>query len=43
MVDFSLSDENRLVRDSARAFAETEILPSIRRWDEDGGFPRELF
>src|SRR5215216_1265551 len=43
MVDFSLSDENRLVRDSARAFAEAEILPYIRRWDENGGFPREFF
>src|SRR5215208_5708653 len=43
MVDFSLSDENRLVRDSARAFAEAEILPNIRGWDEDAGFPRELF
>ncbi len=43
MVDFALTDEQRLVRDSARAFAEAEILPHIRRWDEDGGFPRELF
>ena len=43
MVDFELTDENRLVRQSARAFAEAEILPNIRRWDEDGGFPRELF
>ena len=43
MVDFSLTDENRLVQHSARAFAEAEILPHIRHWDEDGGFPRELF
>src|SRR5215831_15552285 len=43
MVDFALSDENRLVQHAARAFAETEILPHIRGWDEDGGFPRELF
>jgi alkylation response protein AidB-like acyl-CoA dehydrogenase len=43
MVDFSLTDENRLVRDTARAFAEAEILPNIRAWDEAGGFPRELF
>ena len=43
MVDFSLTDENRLVRDAVRAFAEAEILPNIRRWDEDGPFPRELF
>src|SRR5438876_11333286 len=43
MVDFSLTDENRLVQQAARDFAAAEILPHIRRWDEDGGFPRELF
>ncbi|HET9344054.1 MAG TPA: acyl-CoA dehydrogenase family protein, partial [Candidatus Limnocylindrales bacterium] len=43
MVDFALTDENRLVRDAVRAFADAEITPNIRRWDEDGGFPRELF
>jgi glutaryl-CoA dehydrogenase (non-decarboxylating) len=43
MVDFQLSDENRLVQQAARAFAEAEIAPNIRRWDEDGSFPRELF
>ncbi|HEY0443782.1 MAG TPA: acyl-CoA dehydrogenase family protein [Candidatus Limnocylindrales bacterium] len=43
MVDFALTDENRLVQQSARAFAEAEILPHIREWDENGGFPRELF
>ncbi len=43
MVDFALTDENRLVQHAARAFAEAEILPNIRRWDEDGGFPREMF
>src|SRR6185369_2002869 len=43
MVDFQLTDENRLVQQAARAFAEAEILPNIRAWDEDGGFPPELF
>jgi glutaryl-CoA dehydrogenase (non-decarboxylating) len=43
VIDLSLTDENRLVRDSARAFCEAEILPSIREWDETGCFPRELF
>src|SRR5215212_82544 len=43
MVDFALTDENRLVQHAARAFAEAEILPHIREWDEAGGFPRELF
>lgn len=43
MIDFSLTDEQRLVRDAARAFTEAEILPHIRDWDVAGGFPRELF
>ena len=38
MVDFTLTDENRLVQHSVRAFAEAEILPNIRGWDEDGRF-----
>jgi len=43
MVDFTLSDENRLVQQSARAFAEAEILPHIREWDEKGEVHREVF
>jgi glutaryl-CoA dehydrogenase (non-decarboxylating) len=43
VVDFALTDENRLVQLSARAFAEAEILPHIRDWDAGDGFPRELF
>jgi glutaryl-CoA dehydrogenase (non-decarboxylating) len=43
MVDFSLTDEQRLVRDSARAFAEAEILPHIREWDASGEVHREVF
>src|SRR3954465_9240125 len=43
MIDFELSDENRLVRDSVRAFAGAEILPHIREWDEKGEVHREVF
>src|SRR3954451_8225831 len=43
MIDFTLTDENKLVRDSARAFAEAEILPFIREWDANGEVHRELF
>jgi glutaryl-CoA dehydrogenase (non-decarboxylating) len=43
VIDFTLTDENELVRDAARSFAEREILPHIRDWDRAGGFPRELF
>ena len=43
MIDFTLTDENRLVRDAARAFVEAEILPYIRAWDEQGEVHREVF
>ncbi len=43
MIDFTLTDENRLVRDVARAFVEAEILPYIRVWDEQGEVHREVF
>ena len=34
MIDLTLTPENRLVQEAARAFAEAEILPHIRDWDE---------
>src|SRR5438046_6012130 len=43
MVDFELSDENRLRQGAARAVAEAEILPYIREWDEKGEVHREIF
>ncbi|HEV7809973.1 MAG TPA: acyl-CoA dehydrogenase family protein, partial [Candidatus Limnocylindrales bacterium] len=43
MVDFQLTDENRLVQQSARAFVEAEILPHIREWDSKGEVHREVF
>src|SRR3954453_1199524 len=43
MVDFQLTDENRLVQHAAREFAEKEILPFIRDWDAQGEVHREIF
>lgn len=43
MIDFTLTDENKLVRDAVRAFTEAEILPFIREWDEKGEVHREIF
>jgi alkylation response protein AidB-like acyl-CoA dehydrogenase len=43
VIDFTLTDENRLVRETARAFCEAEILPHIREWDEKGEVHREVF
>jgi glutaryl-CoA dehydrogenase (non-decarboxylating) len=43
VVDFELTDEQRLIRDSARAFAEAEIQPHIREWDANAEVHREVF
>jgi alkylation response protein AidB-like acyl-CoA dehydrogenase len=41
-VNFCLTDEQQLLRRSVRDFAETEIQPFVREWDEAQGFPAEL-
>jgi glutaryl-CoA dehydrogenase (non-decarboxylating) len=43
VIDLTLTPEQRLVRDSARAFTEAEILPNIREWDARGEVHREVF
>jgi alkylation response protein AidB-like acyl-CoA dehydrogenase len=42
-VDFELSDEQRLLRKTVREFAERELAPHSREWDEKQEFPREVF
>jgi butyryl-CoA dehydrogenase len=42
-MDFSLSDEQRAIQETFRAFAEREIRPQARELDERPRFPRELF
>jgi len=41
-MDFQLSDEQKLIREAAREFAEREILPNIRENDREARFDREL-
>jgi glutaryl-CoA dehydrogenase (non-decarboxylating) len=43
VLDFRPTDENRLVQRTVRDFAEDEILPHIREWDEKGEVHREVF
>jgi alkylation response protein AidB-like acyl-CoA dehydrogenase len=38
-MDFRLTDEQRAIRDMARAFAEREFRPHAARWDEEKHFP----
>src|SRR5919112_6559051 len=41
-MDFRLSDEQHLLRGTVREFAEAEIAPHVREWDESQHFPVEL-
>jgi alkylation response protein AidB-like acyl-CoA dehydrogenase len=42
-LDFSLSEEQQLLKQSVRDFAERELAPHAREWDEKQEFPREVF
>ena len=41
-MDFRLTAEQELLRRSVREFAETEIRPHVREWDQAQHFPLEL-
>lgn len=41
-VDALLNEEERMVRDTVRAFVRDRITPNIARWFEEGTLPREL-
>src|SRR5262245_53321199 len=41
-MDFRLTEEQTLLRRSVREFAETEMRPNVREWDETQHFPIEL-
>jgi glutaryl-CoA dehydrogenase len=41
-IDALLDDEERMIRDTVRAFVRGRVLPNIAQWFEDHTFPREL-
>ncbi len=41
MVDFELSEEQLMVRDMARSFAQKEVAPHAHAWDEAAQFPAD--
>jgi len=41
-MDFELTPEQKQIRELARDFAESEVAPVIRRYDETHEFPREI-
>ncbi|WP_445758145.1 acyl-CoA dehydrogenase [Polaribacter sp.] len=41
-MDFSLTEEHIMIRDAAREFAQTELLPGVIERDNEQKFPQEL-
>lgn len=41
-MDFELSDEQRLLRDTIRSFVDAEIRPVATQWEESGRYPDEI-
>jgi len=41
-IDDQLTDEERLIRDTVRAFAADRVLPHITDWFEAGTLPRDI-
>ena len=40
-MDFELSEQQRAIKDTARAFAHGEMMPLARQWDEEEVFPAD--
>ena len=40
-MNFELSEEHKMIRDAARDFAQTELLPGVIERDENQSFPHE--
>lgn len=40
-MDLELTDEQKLLRDTCREFADRELKPNARRWDREHHFPAE--
>jgi alkylation response protein AidB-like acyl-CoA dehydrogenase len=42
-LDFDLDEQQRLLQKTVREFAEAELAPHSREWDDKQEFPREVF
>ncbi len=41
-MDFKLSEDHSILRQSVRDFARSEVLPHAQRWDKEERFPKEI-
>src|SRR3989304_4606633 len=42
-MDFRLTEEERLVQQTAREFVDKELVPHVREWEEKGEVPRSFY
>lgn len=42
-MEFEINEEQQVLRDTIRSFAEEKIRPHVREWDEAAVFPFEIF
>src|SRR2546425_2790829 len=42
-MDFRLTEEQKLVRDTARDFVDRELIPHVRDWEEKGEVPKSFY
>ena len=42
MIDFELSEDQKALQKTVREFAQAEIAPHSRKWDNESHFPIEL-
>ena len=38
-MEFHLSEEQKLIRETARSFVERKVIPQVRAWEEKGAIP----
>src|SRR2546427_1605730 len=42
-MDFRLTEEQRLVQETARDFVDKEIIPHVRDWEAKGEIPKSFY
>ncbi len=43
MIEYILSEENKMFRDLVRKFVEKEIAPYVMKWEEERNYPEEFY
>lgn len=41
-MDFQLTEEQRMIRETARSFVDKEVIPAVKSWEKKGEIPRAV-